>query len=420
MKRRGLLAAGLGAGLGAGLTPARPALAEAAPHVVIVGGGFGGTAAARALHAAGVAVTLVERRSSYLACPFSNLVVAGLREMGAQRFGYAGLRAAGVAVALEAATVIDPEARRVSLADGTTLPYDRLLLSPGVAMRYDTLAGYNPGATETLPHAWQAGPQTLLLRRQLEAMEDGGLVVISVPPNPYRCPPGPYERASLVAHYLKTRKPRSKLLVLDAKDQFSKQRLFQQAWAALYPGLLEWVGQSAGGSVTGVDVATRRIFTDFGAHRAAVGNIIPPQRAGRIAEQAGVADRSGWCPVDPVTFESKLRPGIHVIGDAAVMGAMPKSAFAANAQGKVVAAAIAALLRGEAPPTPRLINTCYSLCAPEYGISVAGVYQPANGLLAEVPGAGGVSPLDAPAAVRQQEARYAEDWFATIAAAAFG
>jgi hypothetical protein len=251
-------------------------------------------------------------------------------------------------------------------------------------------------------------------------MEDGGLVVMAVPANPYRCPPGPYERASLIAHYLKTRKPRSKLLVLDAKDAFSKQRLFEAAWASLYPGLLEWVPLSSGGKVTGVDPATRVVMTEFGDHQAAVANIIPPQRAGRIAEAAGCADRTGWCPVDPVSFESKLQPGIHLIGDAIIAGAMPKSAFSANAQARVCAEAVASLLRGEAPAAPKLINTCYSLVAPDYGISIAGVYQPTNGLLADVPGAGGISPLDAPAGFRAAEANYAEDWFRTITADVFG
>jgi NADPH-dependent 2,4-dienoyl-CoA reductase/sulfur reductase-like enzyme len=271
-----------------------------------------------------------------------------------------------------------------------------------------------------MPHAWHAGEQTVLLRRQLEAMPDGGLVVIAAPANPFRCPPGPYERASLIAHYLKTRKPRSKLLVLDAKDAFSKQRLFLSAWSELYPGLLEWVPLSKGGSVTSVEPATRTLVTDFGRHQAAVANVIPPQKAGRIAEAAGVADRSGWCPIDPVTFESRLQARVHVIGDAAIAGAMPKSAFAANAQAKTCAAAVARLLTGATPSAPKLINTCYSLVAPDYGISVAGVYQPSGGQLAEVPGAGGVSPSEAPRATRAAEAALAESWFRTITAEVFG
>ena len=205
-----------------------------------------------------------------------------------------------------------------------------------------------------MPHAWKAGEQTLLLRRQLEAMEDGGLVVISVPANPFRCPPGPYERASLIAHYLKTRKPRSKLIILDAKDVFSKQRLFQAAWKELYPDILEWVSLSSGGKVTSVDPDTNTLVTDFEKYQANVANVIPPQKAGAIAERAGVADASGWCPIDPVTFGSKLQANIHVIGDAAIAGAMPKSAFAANAQAKICAVAVVKLLRGETPLVPEI------------------------------------------------------------------
>jgi NADPH-dependent 2,4-dienoyl-CoA reductase/sulfur reductase-like enzyme len=295
------------------------------------------------------------------------------------------------------------------------------VLAPGIDIRWGALPGYDEAAAARMPHAWRAGEQTLLLRRQLEAMPDGGLVVISAPANPFRCPPGPYERASLIAHYLKTKKPKSKLIVLDAKDTFSKQRLFQAAWAELYPGLLEWVPLSKGGNVTSVEAATRTLVTDFGRHPAAVANVIPPQRAGRIAEAAGVADRTGWCPIDPVTFESRLQPRIHVIGDAAIAGAMPKSAFAANSQAKACAAAVARLLSGATPSTPKLINTCYSLVAPDYGISVAGVYQPsASGQIIDVPGSGGVSPAQAPRATRAAEAVLAEAWFRTIAAEVFG
>jgi hypothetical protein len=368
--------------------------------------------------AEGVAATLVDPAAPYIACPFSNLVIAGLRAMAGQEFPLDGLARAGVALVRQRATGVEPG--RLLLADGTALPFDRLVLAPGIDLRLDALPGYDAAAAERMPHAWKAGAQTLLLRRQLDAMPDGGTVVMAVPENPFRCPPGPYERASLVAHYLKTRKPRSKLLVLDAKDAFSKQALFEQAWARLYPGLLEHVPLSGGGKVTGVDPAAMTVTTEFGTHRADVANVIPPQRAGAIAAVAGVADRSGWCPVDPVSFESRLRPGLHVIGDAAIGGAMPKSAFAANAQAKACAIAIAALLRGAAPPEPRLINTCYSLVAPGYGISIAGVYRPAGGLLADIPGAGGASRLDAADGVRAAEARYAADWFATATAEAWG
>jgi sulfide dehydrogenase [flavocytochrome c] flavoprotein subunit len=402
-----------------------PGLARAqarGPRVVVVGGGFAGVSCARALRQADpkIAVTLVEPNATFTACPFSNSVIVGMRELSAQQFTYERVAADGITVARTSATTVDAQAKSVALADGVKLAYDRLVLAPGIDIRWGALAGYDEAASAEMPHAWRAGDQTLLLRRQLESMDDGGLVVISAPANPFRCPPGPYERASLVAHFLKTKKPKSKLLVLDAKDAFSKQRLFQAAWAELYPGLLEWVPLSKGGNVTSVDPGTRTLVTDFGKHQAKVANVIPPQKAGRIAEAAGVTDRSGWCPIDPVTFESKLQAGIHVIGDAAIAGAMPKSAFAANSQAKVCAAAVATLVGGGTPLSPKLINTCYSLVAPDYGISVAGVYQPTNGQLADVPGAGGVSPSDAPREARKAEAVLAEAWFRTITGEAFG
>ena len=394
----------------------------AAARVVVVGGGFAGTTCARTLRKLdrSLSVTLVEANADFVACPFSNEVIAGLRDLKQQQFGYTTLARDGVTLAHSSATAVDPNGRSVTLENGTRLPFDRLVLAPGIDLRWDGLPGYTQDAAERMPHAWKAGAQTLLLRRQLEAMDDGGVVIMSAPANPFRCPPGPYERASLIAYYLKTKKPKSKLILLDAKDAFSKQRLFQSAWAALYPGLIEWVGLSAGGKVTSVEPSSLTFITDFARHKATVANIIPPQKAARIAELAGAADRTGWCPVDPMSFESTLQPGVHVIGDAAIMGAMPKSAFAANAQAKACAAAIVARLGGREVPEPRLINTCYSLVAPDYGISIAGVYRPTNGQLADIAGAGGVSPLDADASFRAQEALYAQGWFKTITTEVFG
>ena len=415
VRRRAVLAAGLAAPF--------VARAQGAAKVVVVGGGFAGATAARALAQAGHQVTMIEGDARYVSCPFSNPVLAGLRTLDEQQFGWEKVTAAGVTLTQTRAAGVDTAARRV-LLDGSAVPYDRLVLAPGVDMRLGTdpgaLPGYDQAATVPMPHAWKAGLQTVLLQEQLRAMPDGGTVIMAVPANPYRCPPGPYERASLIAWYLKTNKPRSKLLVLDAKDVFSKQKLFQAAWAALYPGILEWVSLSDGGKVVSVDPAAMTVATDFGSHKGDVVNVIPPQRAGAIAQAAGVADRSGWCPVDPVTFESSRIAGIHVIGDAAIMGAMPKSAFAANAQAKVCAAAITALLAGRKPEEPRLINTCYSLVAPRYGISVAGVYRPKDGQLTDIEGAGGTSALDAGADVRAQEADYADVWYRTITGSVFG
>jgi sulfide dehydrogenase [flavocytochrome c] flavoprotein subunit len=395
-------------------------LSQVRPRAVVVGAGFGGASCARSLQTHGLAVTLIEAEPRYIACPFSNLVIHGSREIAAQTFNYDALRQSGIEFIAGRAEGVDSEKRTVTIAGGATITYDRLVLSPGIDIRFNALPGYSHAAQDVMPHAWKAGPQTLLLRKQLEAMDDGGVVIMSVPANPYRCPPGPYERASLIAHYLKTHKPKSKLIVLDAKDTFSKQRLFQNAWKELYPANLEYVPLASGGKTTEVMPGEMTVVTEFARHKGAVVNVIPPQSAGAIAAAAGVADRSGWCPIDPVTFESRLKPGIHVIGDAAIAGAMPKSAFAANAQAKHCALAVASMLKGSAPSAPKLINTCYSIVAPDYGISVAGVYQPANGLLADVPNAGGTSPLNASSGFRAQEAVYATAWFDTITANAFG
>jgi NADPH-dependent 2,4-dienoyl-CoA reductase/sulfur reductase-like enzyme len=413
---------GATAGAVAAATLPVPALAQSSPRVIVIGGGFAGATAARALRRADprIAVALVEMSKTFTACPFSNLVIGGLRDLAAQRFGYDRLAAEGIDVAFAAAMDVDAQTRSVTLDGGTRLSYDRLVIAPGIDFRWDALPGYDAAAAAYMPHAWKGGEQTLLLRRQLQAMEDGGVVIMCTPANPYRCPTGPYERASLIANYLKTSKPKSKVLLLDANDAFPKQRLFINAWKELYPRHLEWVGLSDDGKVTAVEAAEKIFITDFARHKAAVGNVIPPQKAGRIAEVAGVADATGWCPIDPMTFESQRVPGIHVLGDAAIAGGMPKSAFSANAQAKVCATAIVGLLAGQPMRRPKLINTCYSFVAPGYGISVAGVYEPVDGVLTEVPGAGGVSPVDAPRSLREQEALLATGWFNTITAEAFG
>jgi NADPH-dependent 2,4-dienoyl-CoA reductase/sulfur reductase-like enzyme len=421
ISRRHLLTTAAAAAASAALP--LPALTQGnAGRVVVIGGGFAGATCARFLKAIEpkLIVTLVEASPVFVACPLSNSVIAGLRDIQAQQFTLDKLAGEGVALTRAPASEIDTQARVVTLTNNARVSYDRLVLAPGIDINWDALPGYNEAASESMPHAWKAGEQTLLLRRQLEGMEDGGTVIISAPANPFRCPPGPYERASLIAFHLKTRKPKSKLIVLDAKDAFSKQRLFQNAWKELYPGILEWVSLSAGGKVTSVDTASKTLVTDFGSHKASVANVIPPQKAARIAQVAGVTDRSGWCPVEPVAFESTQQPNVHVIGDGAIMGAMPKSAFSANAQAKVCAAAIARLLAGRKPEQPKLINTCYSLVAPDYGISIAAVYRAADGQLREVEGSAGVSPLDAPSSTRAMEASLANGWFNTITEEVFG
>jgi sulfide dehydrogenase [flavocytochrome c] flavoprotein chain len=397
------------------------ARAQSGARVVVVGGGFGGAACARALKRIDpkLQVTLLEPNRTFTACPLSNEVIAGLRDIEAQQFGYEGIAAEGVSVIAQAAVKIDPQAHSVALADGGLLGYERLVLAPGIDFKFDALPGYDEAASLKMPHAWKAGAQTVLLRKQLEAMDDGGVVALAVPANPARCPPAPYERASLIAHYLKIRKPRAKVLILDAKDTIPQQRLFEAAWKELYGEMIERVSLSQGGRVTAVDPATNTIVTEFGNYTPAVANVIPPQKAGRIADIAGATDRTGWCPIDPTTFVSKLVPDIHVIGDACLGGGIPKSASAANAQGKACAAAIVSLISGRTPETPRLPGICYSTVAPGYAFSLAGSYQPKDDIFVEAEGSGN-SPLDAPRELRAREAEAAQNWYRTITADSFG
>ena len=398
-----------------------PSLAQGAARVVVIGGGFGGASCARTLRQLEpkLQVTLIEPNQVFTACPFSNEVIAGLRELPSQQFTYDRIAAGGVTVIAQAATRIDSLARTVTLADGNSLSYDRLVLAPGIDLRFDALPGYDEAASAKMPHAWKAGEQTMLLRKQIEAMADGGTVVLAVPAAPLRCPPAPYERASLIAHYLKNNKPRSKILILDAKDGFSQQKLFEAAWKELYPGMIERIALSQGGRVTSVDPENNNIVTDFGNYTGNVANIIPPQKAGRIAAIAGAADNTGWCPIDPMTFASKLVPNIHVIGDACIGGGIPKSASSASAQGKACAAAVANLLLGVTPSIPKLTGACYNTVAPGYAFSQVGIYQPRDGMFAEIEG-GKTSPVDAPREVRAREADNAQSWYKTITADAFG
>jgi sulfide dehydrogenase [flavocytochrome c] flavoprotein chain len=404
----------------AALTLPSPLFAQSAARVAVVGGGFAGASCARALRRIDpkLQITLIEPNRTFTACPFSNEVIAGLRPIEAQQFTYDRIATEGITIIPQAATKVDPHARVVGLADGTSLSYDRLVLAPGIDLRFDALPGYDEAASAKMPHAWKAGEQTLLLRRQLEAMADGGVVVLVVPASPSRCPPAPYERASLIAHYLTTRKPRSKIILLDAKDAFPQQRLFENAWKELYPGMIERISLSQGGRVVSVDPSANTIVTDFGNYAAQVANVIPPQKAGRIAEIAGAADNTGWCPIDPVTLASKLLPDIHVIGDACIAGGIPKSASSANAEAKACADAVASLIAGKAPPMPKLVGACYNTVAPGYSFSQSGIYQPKDDMFAEIEGS--TSPVDAPREVRQREADNARAWFKTITVEAFG
>lgn len=411
----------IGTGLAAGAALALPSIARAAgPRVVVVGGGFGGATAAKYVKKLMPAaeVTLVERDKQFVTCPFSNYVIGGMEKMQTITHGYDKIAKRGVAVVHDEAVGVDPVARKVSLKGGTVLDYDRLVLSPGIDFVWGGLEGYDEAASEIMPHAWKAGPQTLLLRKQLEAMPDGGTVIIVAPANPFRCPPGPYERAGMIAWYLKNNKPKSKILIFDPKETFSKQALFFESYETLYPGMIQWVGGKQGGKVTKVDPKSMTVEAEFGEEKGDVINVIPPQRAGKIAQVAGVADEKGWCPIDARTMESTKVKGIHVVGDACIAGAMPKSGTAANSQARNAAAAIVAMLEGKEPPEPSFANTCYSIVAEGYGFSVTGVYGATPEGIKEI--AGGVSKLKAPAKDRDLEAAYAYDWYRGIIYDALG
>jgi sulfide dehydrogenase [flavocytochrome c] flavoprotein subunit len=419
--RRRFLASTAGASAVFGL----PAIAygQTAARVVVIGGGFGGATAARYLKKASpqLQVTLVEPSRRFVTCPYSNLVIGGWRKINSITFGYDKLAKAGITVAQDSAVAIEHDRKRVRLAGGRMLPYDRLIVSPGIDIRWNAIAGYDEKAAQVMPHAWRAGEQTLVLRRQLEAMPDGGLFVMAAPANPFRCPPGPYERVSMIASYLKQAKPRSKILILDAKENFSKQPLFQDAWQKFYPGMVEWVPVGKDGKVVKVDAKSKTLETEFGqSHKAAVANVIPPQMAAKIARDSGLADQSGWCPIEPTTFESKLVKGVHVIGDASIAAPMPKSGFAANSQGKVAATAAVAMLQGRAMPPVGMVNTCYSHVAKDYAISVANVYRATAERLIEVPDSGGTSPRQWDDENRRLESLYADGWYASITGDMFG
>jgi len=391
--------------------------------VVIIGGGAAGVIAAKYIRKAdpNIAVTIVEQNQHYYTCFMSNEVLTGKRTIESIKFDYAKLKNYGINIVYAQAIGIDPDLHQVRLQDGTKLAYERLIVAPGISFNWDAINGYDATLVDKIPHAWKAGSQTLELQKQIQAMQDGDNVIISVPPRPFRCPPGPYERASLIAQYLKRHKPKSKVLIFDSSSRFSKQKLFIQGWEQLYGygtanSLIEWIPAKKGGKLVAVDAKAMAIYTGYSEdkHTAKVLNIIPPQQAGKIAIDSGLTDASGWCPIKQMTFESSLQKDIYVIGDACVTGIMPKSAYSANSQAKVCAQAVTASLRGVEMVEPSLVNTCYSIVGDEFGISVTAVYRVKNGKIKVSQGARGSSPLSASADYRKSEVAYAHSMYANI------
>ncbi len=405
------------AALGALTLPGCAAIGNSgSASVVVVGGGFGGASAAKYIKRFDptISVTLVEPSKQYVTCPFSNTVISGINTIDYITQNFDALRGMGVQVVHDTVSAIDGEKKEVMLAGGGKISFERCIVSPGIDLRWDRIEGLDESTSEAIPHAWKAGKQTLMLRQQLQAMEDGGTFVISPPVNPFRCPPGPGERISLVADYFKREKPKSKILVLDPKEKFSKQGLFKEGWEALYPGMIDYQNINDDGVVNRVDPATMTLHTDFGEYKGDVINFIPAQMAGKIAQTSGLTDDSGWCPVNQQTFESTMIPNVHVIGDSSISSPMPKSGFAASTQGKVCADAVVRLLQGNEPGTPKFVNTCYSLLNEQYGISVAMVYGYADGKITKIKGSGGLSPSGASASFREKEADYARGWYQSI------
>jgi sulfide dehydrogenase [flavocytochrome c] flavoprotein subunit len=418
MRRRTFLrlsAAIAGAGVFTQGSAARERLNSA--KVVVVGGGFAGATCALSLRRLNPAidVTLIDPDARYVTCPMSNSVLVGLRDLNSIRVSRRGLERAGVRYVRDRVSAIDAQAGHARISGGSVFAYDRLVMAPGIRFLWGRPQGYSEAASRVMPHAWQAGEQTEILSARLRAMRSGGVMAISVPAGPMRCPPGPFERASLIAGYLKQHNPRAKVLIFDANNHFPKQDVFTDAWRSLYPGMIEWIPVVQDGAVVRVEPEKMILHTDQGAHRVDVANIIPPQAPGPPAVQAGLASDHGWCPVKAQTFESTVVANVHVIGDACIADPMPKAASSANAQARHCAAAIVASLAGREPPAPVLDSVCYGRLTRDSALSIHGRYELAGDVLRQVPGFEDRSADDS-----AQEARNADDWYAHIVRDSFG
>jgi len=358
---------------------ATPFLARASgkPKVVVIGGGAGGGTAARYIakdSQGAIDVTLIEPSKMYYTCFFSNLYLGGFRDYESIGHGYGTMaNAHGVNVIHDWASAVDLAKKHVSLASGAKVAYDKLVVAPGIDLKYDSVPGYSPDVATRIPHAWKSGTQVQVLKHQVENMKEGGTFVMVPPPNPFRCPPGPYERISMIAHVLKDKNPTAKIIVLDPKEKFSKQALFTEGWERHYTGMIEWLPQSIHGGIAQVDAEQGVIETDIDTFKFDAASIVPAQKAGRIAEIAGLTD-GDWCPVDPANMQSRADPNVYVLGDASVASAMPKSGFAANSQAKAAAMTIRAELTDARAFPARYANTCWSLIAPNDGVKVGAVY----------------------------------------------
>jgi|DewCreStandDraft_4_1066084.scaffolds.fasta_scaffold00036_209 sulfide dehydrogenase [flavocytochrome c] flavoprotein subunit len=417
LARRSLLA---GAAALAVAAPRRPSL-PAAPSVVIAGAGFAGATCAKYLrkYAPGIAVTLVDRNPIHVACPGSNEVLVGLKRIqDLQRNVSSMARGRGVSFVQGEIASIDPARRSIRLSNGQTLAGDALVVAPGIGFRWGAVQGYTQATESTLPHAWIAGPQTETLSRRLQGLPANPTVIVTVPRAPYRCPPAPYERASLIAWYLAKSGKRGRVLILDANDSFPKQAVFEEVWRTLYPGAVQRVPASQDGEVVAIDAANRIARTRTQSYQGHLLNVIPPQQAGPLAQAAGLTDNTGWCPVDPRTFESNRVSGVWVIGDSALTN-LPRSAAAGMGAAKVAAAAIATRLVGRAADEPLIINTCYSTVAKGQAIGIVTVFGLQGSQFAARNGATGTTPVGAGAGYWREEYEDAVGWWRNMLADAF-
>ncbi|WP_420558168.1 FCSD flavin-binding domain-containing protein [Roseovarius sp.] len=390
------------------------------PRVVVIGGGAGGATAARYIAKdsdGAIDVTLVEPTRTYFTCFFSNLYLGGFKEIGDIGHTYGTIAASGVNVIHDWAVDVDRDAKTVTLAGGATLPYDKLILSPGIDFVDGAVEGWDISAQNAMPHAYKAGSQSELLRAQLEAMPEGGTFAMVAPPNPYRCPPGPYERISMVAHFMKENNPTAKIIVADPKPKFSKMSLFQEGWNKHYPGVVDWIGEEFGGGNVSVDPANMTVTIDGEETQVDVCNVIPAQKAGRIAELAGVTD-GNWAPVNPADMSARADADVYVLGDSAEQGDMPKSGFAANSQAKVCANAVRGALTGSKVFPAKYSNTCWSLIATDDGVKVGATYEPTDEKIASVDSF--ISETGEDSALRKATYEESEGWYTGITTDMFG
>lgn len=410
----------LGAVTASGIFIGAPSLSfGASKKVVVVGGGTAGATAARYLKMAdpSLDVTIIEANKNYFTCYLSNEVLSGERTLDSLKHGYSGLEKEGIKIVINYVTGIDAKAKKVTTKSGASFDYDRCIVAPGVDFKWDTIEAYDAATAEKIPHAWKAGSQTTMLRKQLVNMKDGGTVIVAAPPNPFRCPPGPPERVCQIAMYLQKEKPKSKIIYIDPKNKFAKYDLFIQGWEKFYGfgtdnSMIEYIKNDG---IAKLDAGNMNITTASGeVIKGDVINVIPAQKAGKVAKLAGLTNDKDWCPIDLGTFESTIHKKIHIIGDSSIAKGMPKSGYAANSQAKVCAAAVVAMLNGKEPGTPAYVNTCYSVIAKDWGISVAAVYRLAEDRSKIIKMSGGVTPMDASDEHHRREVENAHSWLNNI------